>query len=121
MKRAVIIFGELLLLCSAVHAASSSPQRTFTIPSGPSAIPVEVSNQMTRQEQRLDDIDKRLAVMEKIVGEMDLNVKELVKTNTIIGFLVGMVKIFIPGIIIAGSGVWLKYYLDHRPAKPMPS
>ncbi len=123
MTRFLMIFAILFIFAGVCRAVPSNPpQRPFTLPSGQPAIPAEISNQMTRQEQRLDAIDTRLAVIEKSVSGMEGDVKALVKTDTILDFLIGMVKLFIPGIILTYFGVRLnrriKDQKTNSPANP---
>ena len=114
MKPIAIIFTLLVAFAQASYASNPNPQKPVTLPSGPTAIPLDVAGKMDRQEQRLDQIDTRLAVIEKSVASMETDVKELVRTDTILGFLIGMLKLFIPGLGIGAFCVWLGIHLNER-------
>lgn len=110
MIRSAILLASCLAFSDTGRAASASlptPPQRFTIPSGPSAIPADISNQMNRQEQRLDQIDNRLTVIEKSVGRMEEDVRQLVKTDNIVDFIVGMIKLFIPGMFLTLFALWV--------------
>lgn len=117
MRRRAVAFTICLLACG---ISSARPQGSISIPTGPSAIPLDVSNKMDRQEQRLEDIDKRLALIEKSVAGLETDVRGLVRTNTVIDFLVDMTKLFIPGMFLTIFGIWInrKWREQHKGTTP---
>jgi hypothetical protein len=116
----VLFFFVLLVTVGQASAHPRNPQQPITFPQGPTAIPLDVAGQMNRQEQRLDQIDTRLVVIEKSVSRMEEDVRQLVKTDNVIDFIIGMMKLFIPGTFLTIFGIWLnRKWKEAKPSSPV--
>jgi hypothetical protein len=63
------------------------------------------------QKQALDDISDNLKEIKSSLDSIKADIRVLQDTNVIVNFLLGGVKLLIPGIIIAWFGLW---YSDHQ-------
>jgi hypothetical protein len=77
---------------------------------------MDVLKQMGSQEQSLRDIERRLGVIENTLGQLQGNIQTLMSTNVEVNFVMGGVKLLVPGLLITAFGVWLSHYLK-RPRK----
>lgn len=83
----------------------SAPQPQYRV------IPDDQRERIATQEEAMRDIRDRLARIEGDVKEIKGDVTVLKDTNTVVKFLVSCFTILVPGLVIAGFGVWFANHL----------
>lgn len=110
-------FVAISILLQVPSAGVGSPpqqQRLIIPPAQYKTVPFDLYGTMEKQSDKLGDLDKRLALVEKTVNDMSQDMKSLVATDNVMEFVIGSFKILVPGLIIAAFGVWFSKKLDRR-------
>jgi hypothetical protein len=65
------------------------------------------------QQQSLIDIRERLGGIEQSINEVKTDVKSLKETDIVVNFILGIVKLLVPGLIITAFGIWFTKRKPH--------
>jgi len=111
-----------LILCFAISLSASrdrdSDEKPINITQPQyQVISPEILKQMGSQEESLREIERRLGEVEKTLREMRGDIRTLMDTNVIVNFVMGSVKLLVPGLLVTGFGVWLAHNLKQPKRK----
>ena len=127
MKMMTLISSLVFLLCQVCNASPQQRQAGQIVLSSPSGqtVPPEITRSLATQEERLSNINVRMATLEHSVDDfrhdigkqldsINANLKELAATNNVMNFIIWIFKVAASLTVPAILGLWFKNWLERR-------